>query len=96
MAQAAYNTTMSITAGVWTLISEVGCTFVAMTEEIEVIGATETPATSVQGVRYPIGSGEDASTGTLARYPGAGTATGIYVMSRYRDAQVFVSREAVA
>jgi|GEM_PF-7018220 len=97
MTQTAQNTQITLESDVWTLISEVNCTFVSVDGSIEVLGMDgSAPSLSDKGIPYASGQGEAAATDTLSRFVGAGTADRIYAISRGRKTNVFVSREAVA
>lgn len=97
MTQTALNDWLTLPSDTWTLVSEIDCTFVNVgATPIEIRGDTGTPDADEHGVVYSPGQGEDASTGTLARFAGL-TATGIYARpsSKY-GGLLFVSRASVA
>lgn len=98
MTQAIFNGRIELVADTWTKISEVNCTFQALSDEVEVIGTDgETPGTSDRGMICPYGAGEDVSFDTLSRFVGAGAEPdGLWAISRGEDGAIFVSREAVA
>jgi hypothetical protein len=97
MAQTAHNGWIELPADTWVKISEVNCTFVVEEGPVQIIGTDGTaPAADALGITYRTGEGEDVSTGMLARFVGAGTADGLYAISRGRKGWVFVSRAAVA
>ena len=98
MTQTVMNGTLNITQGEWTLISEINCTFVVNEGMVDIIGMDgAAPGISDNGIIYREGQGEDASTDTLARFTGAGTADRIYARSLSSGfATLFISRAAVA
>jgi hypothetical protein len=100
MAQSALNDDLPCPLGEWTKISEIDCTFQVVSGSIRLLGTSGGAAPSgvtPRGVRYGTGEGEAAATATLARFTGAGTANGLYVIPDGSFAAVvFVSRAAVA
>lgn len=99
MAQSAYNGHMTLPSGEWTILSEIDCTFQIISGACQIIGmdgAAPSVATD-RGVVYEEGEGEEAATGVLARYTGAGTADRIYGMpDGSLTCTIFLSRAAVA
>lgn len=97
MTQSAVNGWINLEADAWTLISEIDCTFVVISGLVEILGMDgAAPDADDRGIPYPIGAGEDVSTGMLARFAGAGTADRLYAISRGREGSIFISRAAVA
>ncbi len=98
MAQTALNGWLKADADTWTKFSEINCTFVVTKgDNVEILGTDgTTPTADDEGIPYAKGFGEDASTNQLERYVGAGTADGLWFISRGEVGALFVSREAVA
>jgi hypothetical protein len=100
MAQSALNDDLPCPLGEWTKISEINCTFQVVSGKVRLLGTsggTAPTGTNPRGVVYEAGEGEAAATDTLARFTGAGTANGLYVIPDGSFAAVvFVSRAAVA
>jgi hypothetical protein len=98
MAQTAFNNTLALPANTWVKFSEIDCTFVIKTGDVEIVGMDgAAPAADQTGVPYRVGEGEDAATPMLARFVGAGPAPdGLYAKSINANGSMFVSRAAVA
>jgi hypothetical protein len=98
MAQTALNTKLALPLNVWVLFSEINCTFVVESGDVEIIGMDgAAPAADQGGITYAVGTGQDAATDTLGRFTGAGPAPDrLYARSRNVNGLLFVSRAAVA
>jgi hypothetical protein len=97
MSQDAYTGNIECPAGVYTLISEGNCTFIAKAGQMEFLaGGGVAPSATIVGAPYPNGMGQEASFDALALFPGEATRTHLYAISRVDTGLVWVSRAAVA
>ncbi len=91
----AFQGELTLTLGVWTLISTTNCTFQVRAGSVEILGTVDAaPAASDVGLAYGPGEGDGADVDTIARFPGIGTANRIYAKATMSDTRLFVSSSA--
>ncbi len=91
----AFQGELTLTLGVWTLISTTNCTFQVRSGGVEIIGTVDAvPSPTDDGLIYMAGQGEGADVNTLSRFPGVGTANRIYAKAVQNETKIFVSSSA--